>query len=494
MSEPRDAGPTYLAIDIGASSGRAVLGTLAGGRMEMHEVHRFRTPLIEADGHLYWDAEALWAETRAALTQALQAAPGLRSVSVDTWAVDYVPIGFDGAPLRNPYSYRDLRTAGRLAEALRLVGGADAVYARTGIQFLEFNTLPQIVADVRDEPALVARTATRLLIADYLLYLLSGELVAERTIASTTQLLDARNGGWAEDMIGALGDAPERWPRLVAPGTVLGPVRGAALPASRSNAPLVLATCSHDTAAAVAAVPAEGDRPWAYISSGTWSLIGGELRAPLLVRQAREAGFTNEAGLDGTVRFLKNRTGMWVLEECVREWAAADGGRPSYDALLTAAAASPPLGGTIDLNAPEFAQRGDMEGKVAAACRAAGMAPPDARGPLVRLVLESLAESYRRVLAQLDALTGAAAEVVHVVGGGARNGLLNQLTADACARPVVAGPDEATALGNLLVQARTLGDLPAGVSVRDAARRSAGITTYRPSSVAPARTMALSQQ
>ena len=184
MSQPRDAGPTYLAIDIGASSGRAVLGTLAGGRMEMHEVHRFRTPLIEADGHLYWDAEALWAETRAALTQALQAAPGLRSVSVDTWAVDYVPIGFDGAPLRNPYSYRDLRTAGRLAEALRLVGGADAVYARTGIQFLEFNTLPQIVADVRDEPALVARTATRLLIADYLLYLLSGELVAERTIAA----------------------------------------------------------------------------------------------------------------------------------------------------------------------------------------------------------------------------------------------------------------------------------------------------------------------
>jgi rhamnulokinase len=259
-----------------------------------------------------------------------------------------------------------------------------------------------------------------------------------------------------------------------------------------SEAPLVLATCSHDTAAAVAAVPAEGGRPWAYISSGTWSLVGAELRAPLLTREARAAGFTNEAGLDGTVRFLKNRTGMWVLEECVREWAAADGARTPYDALMSAAAAAPTNGGTIDLNAPEFGQRGGMEGKVAAACRAAGTAPPEGRGALVRLVLESLAESYRRALAELDALTGAPADVVHVVGGGARNQLLNQLTADACGRRVVAGPDEATALGNLLVQARTLGDLPAGVSVRDAARRSAQLTDYTPSSVAPARATALS--
>jgi rhamnulokinase len=204
------------------------------------------------------------------------------------------------------------------------------------------------------------------------------------------------------------------------------------------------------------------------------------LRAPLLGRQAREAGFTNEAGLDGTVRFLKNRTGMWVLEECVREWAAADGERVSYDALMTAAAAAPPTDGTIDLNAPEFAHRGGMERKVAAACRAVGMSPPDGRGALVRLVLESLAASYRRTLVELDALRCTAAEVVHVVGGGARNALLNQLTADACDRPVIAGPEEATALGNLLVQARTLGDLPAGISVREAARQSSRLTTYEP--------------
>jgi rhamnulokinase len=364
---------------------------------------------------------------------------------------------------------------------LRLVGGAELLYDRTGIQFLQFNTLPQIAADLCDEPTLVSRTGTRLLIADYLLYRLSGAMLAERTIASTTQLLDARSGTWAADVISAVGDDAARWPRLVAPGTLLGPVRRDALHPFDGEPPLAIATCSHDTAAAVAAVPAGGDRPWAYISSGTWSLVGAELRAPLLVSEAREAGFTNESGLDGTVRFLKNRTGMWVLEECVREWAAADGERVSYDMLMTVAAAAPPTDGTIDLNAPEFAQRGGMDRKIATACRAVGMSPPNGRGAVVRLVLESLAESYRCTLAELDALTGTPAEVVHVVGGGARNALLNQLTADASGRPVIAGPQEATALGNLLVQARTLGDLPAGVSVREAARQSSRLTTYEPS-------------
>ena len=476
---------SYLALDLGASSGRAVLGTLEGSVMRTQEVHRFRTPMVEERGHLYWDHEALWHEVRAGLAEALRISPGLAAVSVDSWAVDYVPLDAAGAPVRRPYAYRDPRTRGRLAEAVRRIGDPDLLYARTGIQFLEINTLPQVIADLDDEPELVARTATRLLIADWLLYRLSGVMVAERTMASSTQMMNVHTGEWAEDVIRAVGDDPARWPRIVAPGTVLGPARPEALPPGVERAPMVVASCSHDTGAAVAAVPARGDRPWAYISSGTWSLVGAELDRSVTTPAAREAGFTNESGLGGTIRFLKNRTGMWVLEECIREWAEA-GERPAYETLMgeaeaelaSARAALPP----IDLDGAGFGERGHMPAKIAAACERAGAPPPASRGALVRLVLESLSAGYRRTLDELEALTGERAEVVHVVGGGARNVLLNRLTAEACARPVVAGPAEATALGNLLVQAAATGGLPAGVSVREAARRSAELVEFVPGS------------
>lgn len=473
------AAPSYLAVDLGASSGRAVLGTLDWGRMRMREVHRFRTPLVEADGHLWWDVDVLWEEVRASLAAALEIAPELRSVSVDSWAVDYVPLGADGRALRRPYAYRDPRTRGRLAEAARRVGGADVLYARTGIQFLDFNTLPQVVTDLAAEPELVARTRTRLMIAEYLLYRLSGRMVAERTMASTTQLFDVHAGTWAADLIRAVGDDPARWPPIVEPGTVLGPALREALPAGAARAPLVVAGCAHDTAAAVAAVPVRTHGPWAYVSSGTWSLVGMELPAPVVTPAAYRAGFTNEAGLDGTIRFLKNRTGMWVLEECLREWAEA--GEPAtWDALLAEAKGAPPSGHVIDCDAPPFGERGGMVAKIADACRAAGAAPPATRGALARLVLESLADGYGRTLDELEALTGVRAGVVHIVGGGSRVTLLNELTAAACGRRVVVGPDEATALGNLLVQARAFGDLPAGVSLREAAALSAPLVEYAP--------------
>jgi rhamnulokinase len=318
-----------------------------------------------------------------------------------------------------------------------------------------------------------------LLIAEYFLYCLCGSVIAERTMASTTQLMDARTGEWAADLIQAIGDDYRRWPRIVPAGTVLGAVRRDLLPANAPHAPLVLASCAHDTAAAVAAVPASGESPWAYISSGTWSLVGVELNSPVLSTAARDAGFTNEAGLDGTIRFLRNRTGMWVIEECLREWSA-NAERPSYDALMADAAQAPSTGSTLDLNAAEFGERGRMLEKLERACRARGIRLPSSRGALVRLVLESLATSYARTLDELTSLTGQRAEIVHIVGGGARNALLNQLTANASRRTVIAGPTEAAVLGNLLVQARTLGALPSGVSVRDAARRSATVTHYRP--------------
>lgn len=472
---------SYLAIDLGASSGRAIVGTLDGDCMRTEEVHRFRTPIREETGHLYWDIAAMWTEIRRGVSEALSAVPTLRSISVDSWAVDYVPLDEHRVAVRRPYAYRDSRTKGRLATATRLAGGAEVLYGQTGIQLLELNTISQIVADVEDEPALLARTATRLTIAEYFLFLLSGKAVAERTMASTTQLMNVRTGEWSDALIRAIGDDPSRWPRIVPAGTTLGVAVPSALPDGHANAPLVIATCAHDTAAAVAAVPASSDTRWAFVSSGTWSLVGAELDAPITSDRAREAGFTNESGLDGTIRFLKNRTGMWVLEECCREWAE-NSEQPSYEELFADAANTPPSNGTLDLDAPQFGERGGMVEKIYAACRANGITLGEGRGAFVRLILESLAESCASTLRELERLIASPIKDVHIVGGGARNALLNQLTADACGRRVLAGPDEATVLGNLLVQARALGDLPAGVSIREAARRSTRVTEFIPRS------------
>lgn len=480
--------PSFLAIDLGASSGRGVVGTLVGSQMHMHEVHRFRTPMLEIDGHLHWDIDALWAETRMALARALQMAPQLKSVSVDSWGVDYVVLDRNGIAISHPFAYRDRRTSGRLAEVFRVMAPQD-VYALTGTQFLPFNTLSQVVADITDDPATLSRVSQRLLIADYLLYRLSGNLRAERTMASTTQLFDVSSMQWANELITAVGDDPSRYPETVEPGTVLGPMQHNVL-TSHVARPLVIATCSHDTAAAVAAAPATGREPWAYISSGTWSLVGVERRSAVLTEAARTAGFTNEIGVDDTIRFLKNRNGLWVLEECLREWVDS-GDRPTWDTLIAEAHAARPSNAAIDLNTPPFGERGNMVAKIYAACEAERIPKPATRGALIRLILESLAHSYSEVLNELELLTGERASVVHVFGGGARNHLLNQLTANACGRRVVAGPVEATVLGNLLLQARTLGALPDGSSLRDAARQSAALTEFTPRSAQSERTAAL---
>ena len=423
----------------------------------------------------------MWEEIQAGIAKAFVEGCEIRSVSVDSWAVDYVPLDVNGVALRNPYSYRDQRTAGRLDVAIEKAGGADALYNRTGIQFLPFNTLPQIISDIADEPELVHRTASRLLIAEYFLYMMSGKQVIEATNASTTQLVDAVTGAWVEELITAIGDDMSRYPAIVYSGTPLGALT-AAVPEG-ANAPLVITTCAHDTGAAVAAVPAPCEPAWAYISSGTWSLVGAELTTPVRTREAREAGFTNEAGIDGTVRFLKNRAGMWVLEELRREWQAS-GATYTHEALFSAAEKVEAPGFTIDLNAEQFAGRGDMMRKVREACIARSFSIPSTHAGITRLILESLAESHAEALRQLDTVTGARSEDVHIVGGGALNDLLNQLTADRSGRRVLAGPEEATVLGNLLVQARALGHLPDGATIRDISRRSSRIREFIPRRVA----------
>jgi rhamnulokinase len=467
---------SYVAVDLGASSGRVIVGELGDRVMRLYEVHRFPTTIDAQDGRLRWNFEQICAEIDTGIAQARREFPNVRSISVDSWGVDYVPFDAQWRALRAPYAYRDPRTAGALNAVLARIPAA-TLYDVTGTQFLPFNTLLQVYCDLRDEPDEVRQTAARLLIADAVLHRLSGVGIAEQTLASTTQLYDVRQGRWSSRVLEAIGDDPRRWPAIVAPGTVLGPLR-CAVPADGAP-PQVIATCSHDTAAAIAAVPAQREEAWAYCSSGTWSLLGIERDVPILTAAAREAGFTNEVGLDESIRFLKNRTGMWVLEECMREWDE-HGARPSWESLFAEASQVAHEGPSLDLNAPPFAERGSMVAKVHAACLDAGIGVPASRGALASLVLTSLAESYRETLQQLAVFADTPLSVLYVVGGGARNALLNQLTADACQCRVVAGPVEATVLGNLLVQARAMGDLPTGVTVRDVARASSTLTEFRP--------------
>jgi len=458
--------PTYLAFDLGASHGRAVLGTLDGDRMRMEVVHHFETPRIEEADHLFWDLDLFWRELERGLDRALQAAPELRSLSVDAWGVDYVALDAAGVSVRKPYCYRDERTSGVMERAFATLS-AEAVYACTGIQFLPFNTLFQLLADRTGHPEAEKDVDHYLPMADYFNARFGGRNAVEVSMASTTQLMDVHTKRWSRRVFDAFGLDRGRWPAIVQSGTRLGPARSA--PEVE-----VVATCSHDTGAAVAAAPAtEGS--WAFVSSGTWSLLGVERTEPLLTDEAREAGFTNEAGVDGTIRFLKNLTGLWALQECVREW-----GDPPWSSLEREALAAPAGMVTVDLEDPRFLPPGGMEDRLRAWCRETGQPVPETRGQLVRAILGSIAASYGRTLDDVRRVTGRDIEVLHVFGGGSRNRLLCQLAADACGVAVVAGPAEATALGNLLLQARTLGDLPEGMSLRAVAARSSALETYRP--------------
>ncbi len=453
-----------LAVDLGAASGRAVLGRFDGERMETREVHRFRTPIVEGDGHIRWDIHAIEEEIRLGLKAALAEAPGVRSVSVDSWGVDYVLLDADGSPVGLPYCYRDHRLDGVMETVFETVPLED-IYEYTGIYSWPFNTLYQWVAD-HDEGLQAAHC---LMMADYFNHRLGGRRAVEVSLASTTQMMDVHTRQWAAPLMRTLGLDPVRWPEIVPSGTILGSVHDHPDIA-------VIATCSHDTALAVAATPAvDPDAAWAYISCGTWSLFGVERATPVVTSEALAAGFTNEAGLDGSIRLLKNLTGLWVLQECAREW-----GGVAWDVLEEEARAAPSMGVVVDLEDPRFLHRDGMEERLLDALRENGSPLPASRGALCRLIVESIADSYRRALADLERVTGERIDVLHLMGGGSQNSLLCVLTAQACNRPVAAGPVEATALGNALIQLRTLGALPQGVSLREVSARSCTLRTYTP--------------
>ncbi|WP_431995923.1 rhamnulokinase [Streptomyces griseoflavus] len=459
---------SYAAVDLGASSGRVMVGRVGRGSLELTEAHRFPNRPVRVPEGLRWDVLGLYA----GVLDGLRAAGAVDSVGVDSWAVDYGLLDADGALLGNPVHYRDSRTDG-VAEKVWAMVPPEELYAATGLQYAPFNTLYQLTA--ARGSAQLAHAKGLLLIPDLLAYWLTGERGTELTNASTTQLIDPRTRDWAHGVAERLGIDLGMFAPLRRPGDPAGVLRPEVLEETGLAGPVpVTAVCSHDTASAVAAVPADGER-FAYICTGTWSLAGLELDGPVLTEESRAANFTNELGLDGTVRYLRNIMGLWLLQECLRAW-----GEPDLGALLLDAAEVPALRSVVDAGDAAFLAPGRMPERIAGACRDSGQPVPATRAEVTRCILDSLALAHRRAVEDAQRLAGRSADVVHIVGGGTRNALLCQLTADACGLPVVSGPTEAAALGNVLVQARAHGMVGDLAGMRRLLTRTQPLTRYEP--------------
>jgi rhamnulokinase len=465
------------AVDLGASSGRVMVGRVGPGDLELTEIHRFANDPVRLPDGLHWDILRLYREVLVGLRQAARAASGLVSIGLDSWAVDYGLLDERGALLGDPYHYRDERTE-RAVPAVHAVLSPVELYARSGLQFLPFNTIYQLAADRGSARLAAARSF--LLIPDLLAYWLTGVRVAEVTNASTTGLLDIHRRHWTDDIIDALSLPRAIFPDLGSPGDVVGSLRGDVQ--ADTGAPtetVVTLVGSHDTASAVVGVPAEGGS-FAYIACGTWSLVGLELAGPVLSEDSRLANFTNEGGVDDRVRYLRNVMGLWLLQESLRTWEL-EGLPEQLPALLIAASELPPGGPTIDPDDAVFLAQGDMPARIAIASEMRGQRPVASRPEVVRCILDSLAAAYGRTIRDAARLSGRSIDIVHLVGGGARNALLCQLTANACELPVVAGPVEATALGNVLVQARAHGLLSGDLeSLRALVRTTQDLRRYEP--------------
>jgi rhamnulokinase len=454
-----------------------VAGLWTGSGLELDVVHRFPNGAVQADGHLRWDFTGLFAHVLDGLAALARRHSEVLSVGIDTWAVDYGLLDQQGRLLAEPVAYRDNRTDAVVAAVHRRIDPA-RLYAVTGLQFLPFNTLYQLAAE--QQGPLWTRARQALLLPDLLAYWLTGQARTEVTNASTTGLLDARTRTWSTEFFERLALPADLFPPLIHPGATLGPlapdiVQQTGLSASTT----VVAVGSHDTASAVVGVPAT-DRSFAYVSSGTWSLVGLELDRAVLTEESRQANFTNEGGVDGRIRYLRNVGGLWLLQESLRTWSNS-GGPADQDTLLAEAAGLSAGGPTVDVDAAAFIPPGDMPARIRDACTATGQEPPDLPAAVVRCILDSLALAYARTIAAAERLSGRKVKVVHVVGGGSQNDLLCQLTADLLQRPVLSGPVEATALGNLALQARAAGLFPADLDdLRSTLSHGVHLRTYQP--------------
>lgn len=467
-----------LAFDLGAESGRAVIGQFDGDKLALIELHRFPNGPIRLLEHIHWDVLRLFHEMKAALSLYVDRyGSDLAGLGVDTWGVDFALLDAQGTLLGNPYHYRDARTEGMYEEAFKRVP-REEIFQRTGIQFMEINTLYQLLSMAIAQSPLLAAADKLLMMPDLFNYWLTGRKVCEFTEATTSQLYDPQEGGWSLPLLQGLGLPTHILAEIVPPGTVLGPLHKSVREEVGLGEVPVIAPACHDTGSAVAAVPAKGAH-YAYISSGTWSLMGIEVRKPIITPESLAYNFTNEGGVCGTFRFLKNIMGLWLVQECRRTWAQA-GREYSYDDLTALAAKAAPFQAIIDPDDESFLRPGDMPARIQEFCQRTGQPIPDEEGAIVRCALESLALKYRWTLEGLEKITGRQIESLNIVGGGGRNKLLNQFVADATGRPVTAGPFEATAIGNILMQALAIGHIASLEEGRELVRRSFEVMTYEP--------------
>jgi rhamnulokinase len=468
----------YIACDLGAESGRVMLGRLEDGRLALEEMHRFPSAAVRVLGSLRWDVLRIFEELKIGLRHVSERQVSIASLSVDSWGVDYVLINAVHPMLSLPFHYRDVRTESTY-ERVRKQIGSELIFAETGIQFMPINTIYHLVSDVEKSSALLDVADCFLTIGDYFNYLFSGVPRVDESNASTTQLYNPRTRSWSQVLIERCGFPPKIFPQLVPPGTVLGPLLPEVAFETGLHEVQVVATCSHDTGAAVAAVPAQEGEDWAYLSSGTWSLLGLELPQPLISEKVREHNFTNEAGYDGTTRVLKNIIGLWILQESRREWAR-QGRELDYATLTREAEKAEPFRSLIDPRSARFLKPGEMPQRIVAFCSETGQPAPETPGQFVRCIFESLALLYRVTLEELEHLSGRTIRRLHIVGGGSQSALLNQFAASATGRQVVAGPAEATAIGNVLLQAIALGHLGSLAALREVVRDSFVLQTFEP--------------
>jgi rhamnulokinase len=483
----------YLALDLGAESGRGVLGRFDGNELALEEIHRFPNGPVKLLDTLYWDLPRLFDEIKTTLCKVASENPALDAIGVDTWGVDFGLIGRNDTLLGNPVHYRDARTEGMLEVAFAKVP-RKRIYEITGLQFLPFNTIFQLLALRQVSSPLLNVAETLLMMPDLFSWLLTGQRTGEYTNASTTQLLDPRTGAWSDELCRALDLPLGILPLLLQPGAEIGPLRQSIAQEVGLSQPVsVVAPGTHDTASAVAAVPASSSSSlsssvaappdWCYLSSGTWSLLGVEVSSPVINAETMRYNFTNEGGVAGTTRLLKNIMGLWLVQESRRTWARA-GRDMTYEELTARAQVAPPFSVLIDPDDVSFLSPGDMPARVTTFCRNTGQLPPRDEGELVRCCLESLALKYRWTIERLESILSTKIKSIHVVGGGAKNTLLCQFTADACGCPVYAGPVEATAIGNILMQAIARKRLGSIADLRTVVVRSFPITIYEPQATA----------
>ncbi|MGO8926051.1 MAG: rhamnulokinase [Limisphaerales bacterium] len=471
----------YLAIDLGAESGRVMAGLWNGKTIRLEEVHRFPNGPVYLGDSLRWDVVRLWAEIQSGLAVAAKKyGKAIVSVGADTWGVDYVLLTRHDEMLGQPYAYRDARTNGMMEKAFRKVPRAE-IFDQTGLQFMQFNSLFQLLAAKQYTPELLDAADCLLFMPDFIHWALCGSRVAEFTIASTSQCLNPLTRTWATGLLKKFGLAARMFPKIVPPGTRLGALRPGVAGLAGLHKVAVVAPPAHDTASAVAGVPTAntGKDNWAYLSSGTWSLMGAEVKKASLSARTQELNLTNEGGLDGTYRLLKNIMGLWLVQQCKRAFDAR-GRKYEYGQLAQMATKAPALRSIVDPDDSRFLNPPDMPRAIQDFCRETRQPVPKTEGELVRCAYESLALKYREVLGWLEELTGNRIEVIHIVGGGSKSPILNQFTADACQRPVMTGPVEATAMGNLLVQVRANGELTSLAEMREVIRKSSVVATCRP--------------